>query len=210
MIFNLIKTAKQLFINKKNTGVEADNVEDAISVLKSGLDGKQSKCSGSISTILNADLTPLGVLIVGSDGYIRTSSRINANELNTLEGIKSNVQEQINAINNLFIFSGTKKLRFGTNATYNQVAIDFYANDTTIYKFKFSKNKIEYVKTIDGVSSTLGVFEIMPVGTVIMNQSTSSSGMSYGTWECIGGQKISDAAIGGTNSTMLYYWKRTA
>lgn len=37
MIFNLIKNAKQLFIDKTKTGVEADNVEDAISVLNSNL-----------------------------------------------------------------------------------------------------------------------------------------------------------------------------
>ncbi len=39
MILNLIKNAKQLFIDKTKTGVEADNVEDAISVLNSNLGG---------------------------------------------------------------------------------------------------------------------------------------------------------------------------
>lgn len=33
MIFNLVKAAKQLFIDRNNTGVEADNVEDAIKAL---------------------------------------------------------------------------------------------------------------------------------------------------------------------------------
>lgn len=38
MIFNLIKTAKQLFIDRSKTGVAADNVEDAITVLNSNLE----------------------------------------------------------------------------------------------------------------------------------------------------------------------------
>ena len=33
MIFDLVKKAKEVFINKSNTGVEADNVEDAIKLL---------------------------------------------------------------------------------------------------------------------------------------------------------------------------------
>ena len=37
MIFNLVKKAKEIFINKANTGVEAENVEDAIKVLNSNL-----------------------------------------------------------------------------------------------------------------------------------------------------------------------------
>ena len=52
MIFNLIKTAKQLFINKKNTGVEADNVEDAIKVLKSDLDTREVLSEGLPTNLL--------------------------------------------------------------------------------------------------------------------------------------------------------------
>lgn len=48
MIFDLIKTAKQLFIDKTKTGVEADNVEDAISVLNSDLDTFDLKNSSSV------------------------------------------------------------------------------------------------------------------------------------------------------------------
>lgn len=39
MIFNLVKAAKQLFIDKTKTGVAADNVEDAITVLNTDLNG---------------------------------------------------------------------------------------------------------------------------------------------------------------------------
>ena len=48
----------------------------------------------------------------------------------------------------------------------------------------------------------IDVAEAHPVGSVVINTSSSSSGYSTGTWENIG-----SAVIG---STTIYYWKRTA
>ena len=57
--------------------------------------------------------------------------------------------------------------------------------------------------------------EAHPVGSVVSNTSSSSSGYSTGTWENIGSAAIDsvtwedfESAINGP--TTIYYWKRTA
>lgn len=69
MIFNLISKAKDLFINRKNTGVAADNVEDAISVLNSNLAKKVNVNHPNITGVLwNKDITTGNTQVINAGG----------------------------------------------------------------------------------------------------------------------------------------------
>lgn len=115
MILDLVKKAKNVFINKSNTGVEADNVEDAIRVLKeylasldtdiddinsdistinTNLGKKQASITGGATTITDSNLTKNRVLISDANGKVAVSA-VTSTELGYLDGVKSNIQTQL-------------------------------------------------------------------------------------------------------------------
>lgn len=72
-------------------------------VAKNALDGKQATITGAASTITGSDLTASRVLVSNSSGKIAASSSITTTELGYLDGIESNVQDQLDNKSNLSI-----------------------------------------------------------------------------------------------------------
>lgn len=99
MIFNLIKTAKQLFINRSKTGVAADNVEDAISVLNSNLNNKAnsehnhswlSNISGDDTVRLQNDNGVINIWKYINNNWVLADSFYPKTEVNNLLASKQN------------------------------------------------------------------------------------------------------------------------
>lgn len=138
MIKHLIQCAKQLFIDKNKTGVEADNVEDAIKVLQ---DNKQGNVTGAASTIVSNDLIASRVLTSNSAGKVAVSAVTSA-KLEYLNGVTSDVQTQLNAKQ---ATSAALKL------TYKYHSLDLQAGVDKTYTYTVSggaiKAVIPFVKT---------------------------------------------------------------
>lgn len=101
MIFNLLKRAKDIFTDKAYTGVEADNVEDAIRVLQQYLESvedevgkKQPSIEGGASTITSKNLTGNRILVSDTNGKVASSS-LSTTKLSYLKEVTSDIQTQL-------------------------------------------------------------------------------------------------------------------
>ena len=288
MIFNLIKTAKQLFINKSNTGVEADNVEDAIKVLNSNIEYKgvykgnldelreKNNCGGYFIELSNSvsGTQPFNngyyflSLPIEYKGKLQRATHFSTGEVkertymnNTWypwtptkqNAIHSNIAFASNgmAVNTndggYTIKNDNKKWRIHANGGFLWIhEFDLDSNVISYFVFNDGDFKANNGDIIDGdgnklsdiaskiateltdiktVSGNLQIYNSnskathsyyntvnadaryqLPVGTVIMNESATSSGMSYGTWKYLGVTAFT------VNGGALQYklWLRTA
>ena len=87
MIFNLISKAKDLFINRNKTGVAADNVEDAITVLNSNLITTVEIPIDEFFSETVANITDAKIYKKGSriSGYIKCSGDITSSNSGTIK-----------------------------------------------------------------------------------------------------------------------------
>lgn len=120
-----------------------------------------------------------------------------------LSGVTSNIQTQIDAVNSIIESNNLDNIKVTLNQTYNQFVIRYYINDTDHYKLLVTNKSITFSKQIADVATTIATFPIaetleLPVGTIIINQNSESSGIPYGTWT-----KLASTVISGT-----YTWSR--
>ena len=72
-------------------------------VAETALSGKQDTITGAASTVTSDDLNPNMVLVSNADGKIIADQNITSNELIYLNGIESNIQDQLDNKSNLSI-----------------------------------------------------------------------------------------------------------
>lgn len=166
MIFNMLRKAKDLFFNKSKSGLESDNVQDAIdetvSKVKELDNKKQATITGGASTITSNNLTVSRVLVSNASGKVAASS-VTSTELGYLSGVSSNVQTQINNVKTVtdkIDMSTTKKVRYGANTQYDIASIRLYHSSTDYYEIRFDSSGIKFNHATVGTSGATSTLEM--------------------------------------------------
>ena len=130
----LVKSGTDITVDANgNVSVNDDSHNHVISNidnLQSTLDGKQATITGGASTITSSNLTASRALVSNGNGKVAVSD-VTSTELGYLDGVTSNVQTQIDTLNN----SLTNKIEQNSSPTLGAVFVKYLDNGNgIIYK----------------------------------------------------------------------------
>ena len=133
--------------------------------LQTALNSKQATITGAATTITSSNLTTNRALISNGSGKVAVSSTITSTELGYLDGVTSNIQTQINAINpsgNYYPLSGN----FATSSaqTINTSAGTFSISNGSGYVSSVESNKIKWQSPGAIVQATSSGFDASCAG----------------------------------------------
>ena len=110
---NSLKSSVSTLTNNINT--LSNKHSSDISSINTSLSGKQATITGGASTIASSNLTASRALVSNSSGKVAVSA-VTSTELGYLDGVTSNVQTQINAVN--------------SKATTKSISVGLYMSDS--------------------------------------------------------------------------------
>ncbi len=151
---------------------------------------KQNNITGAASSIVSDNLTASMALVSNASGKVAASSTISATELGYLDGVSSNIQTQINTINN------NKFDKSSVKTAYNETSVD-----STVYSTGYINNELNYGdvnnSTEDGLYSgvkgintphvtTKDIMSFVPAGSTPAEAGKARSNSLKQAWEQTG------------------------
>jgi microcystin-dependent protein len=93
----VITDANGKIISSNTASIEISYLSGVTSSIQNQLNQKQTKITGAASTVTSTDLNPNRLLLSDNVGKIITSFNITTTEIDYLDGVTSNVQNQLNS-----------------------------------------------------------------------------------------------------------------
>lgn len=180
---NLGLTATAAELNKLDgvtaTTAELNYVDGVTSNIQTQLNAKQATITGGATTIASSDLTANRALVSNGSGKVAVSD-VTSTELGYLDGVKSNVQAQIDSKSD----SGHTHIYYGECST----AADTAAKTVTVPDFKLETGAMVIVKFTNANSiasptlnvSGTGAKPMYRYGTTAMSTGTTTTGWRAG------------------------------
>ena len=206
---NWFSRLKALAFKDKISNADVDDnaaiAQSKISGLTSALNGKQSTITGAASTIVTNNLTANRALISNASGKVAVSN-ITTDELNRLDGVKTNVQAQINNILN-----GITPVGKAENVTLQingNPLEDIFENDgITVKKATYADNAKGVAEIIDNttkIHNSFGGFAAgnsanVSFGGAIGSEAHANDGGAIGQ----NSSSVSGGAIGKESDTTI-------
>ena len=177
------------------TAVELSHLEGVTGSIQGQLNNKQDTIVGAAESITDADLTSNIVLISNNDGKVASSS-ITSTELGYLDGLNTNVQNQLNALKYSSVEISTSTLTLGTTHISKYIRCNnITRTDITVPRqltVAWPEESIIYFRRVNGAGPIYLIADTSVVingaifaPTILENQNFALKRVSQNVWDFI-------------------------